>query len=366
MSVLGWDIGGAHVKVARVGAAGALDRVVLKTCQLWRGLDVLCETLEELLPAMAPNSDPVRLHALTMSGEMVDFFADRSEGVSAIVDCLAKRVGEVPLQVLDAGATLRPAAAIKGNNAPEVASANWSAVPAWLAEAGCEVQFADLGSTTLDISAVSAGKVLANGRDDFARLGHGELVYVGVIRTPVFHFARELSVGGLMRPLVPELFADMGDVLLITGDLMPEAITQPALDGRDRSFEAAVCRLARSFGTDAGRHPSDWFVEAAAALKDCLIAQLARCLARQRLAFGVTPDMPLVVAGVGQSLLAEAAAARGWPVTALADTLRTYSTDADVASAAGTSAPAAATALLAAATLMESSTDTAAGTVYAG
>lgn len=347
MTILGWDIGGAHVKVARVDPTGTLNGVALQTCQLWRGTAALRETLLRVSARVLPDNASVSVHALTMSGEMVDHFADRSTGVAEIVGCLKGCVGKTPIEVLDTTGRLRPLehaiTDVRG-----LASANWCAVPAWLAATDRTALFADLGSTTLDIIGLDAGRVRVSGHNDLVRLETGELVYVGAIRTPVFHLAQEVLVAGVRRPLIPESFADMGDVLLVTGDLPAEDITQPGLDGRERSIEAALCRLARAFGTDAGDHPAHWFREAAAELRQRLIAKIARSLGRRRLELGFGPEVPVITAGVGRRLLSVATADRGWPMIDLADELRAVSVDDDVAQAAAVSAPAAALALLSA------------------
>lgn len=400
--VLGWDIGGAHVKVARVGPDGRIDAVRLVPCQLWRGLVPLRECLQDLKCALlgasddertsgraaGPNTEPGRWygegpakkpdiepdrrpsgggsagpsaatqaesvvqHAVTMSGELVDLFGSRTDGVVAILNCLCEVMeidsawvfsqdGElqpVTLPVADAAATAGPY--------KKYASANWRAALEWLAQRGETLQFADLGSTTLDVGVVEKGALRTLASDDLGRLAQGELVYVGAIRTPVFYFLRELEIGGLVQPLIPEYFADIGDALLVTGDLLPEQVTQPALDGRARDREGALVRLARGIGCDRADHPEVWFESLAIALRDALLAQVARSLARQRLRCGLQAHVPVVLAGVGCGIVRAAAEARGWPVRALADDLEQACTTPALGVVATECAPAATLALL--------------------
>jgi uncharacterized hydantoinase/oxoprolinase family protein len=75
---IGWDLGGA-TSAARLGPSGRVERVVEVPCALWRGLAELERALEGAESALGPA--PV--HAVTMTGEMVDFFPTRADGVAA-------------------------------------------------------------------------------------------------------------------------------------------------------------------------------------------------------------------------------------------------------------------------------------------
>ena len=84
--VVGWDIGGAHVKAALLRGGAVLDAAQWP-CPLWQGLD----HLEHVL-AQARSRWPVlgeHAHAVTMTGEMVDLFAHREDGVQRIAGLLA-------------------------------------------------------------------------------------------------------------------------------------------------------------------------------------------------------------------------------------------------------------------------------------
>ena len=39
--IIGWDVGGAHLKAALLGPDGALQQVLQVPCPLWRGLHEL-------------------------------------------------------------------------------------------------------------------------------------------------------------------------------------------------------------------------------------------------------------------------------------------------------------------------------------
>ena len=45
--IAGWDIGGAHVKLALLDASGQIIAVAQQACPLWKGVDYLHRTLTE-------------------------------------------------------------------------------------------------------------------------------------------------------------------------------------------------------------------------------------------------------------------------------------------------------------------------------
>ena len=85
--VIGWDIGGAHVKAARREGGRIVDAAQWP-CPLWQGMDRLDAALA-LAAARWP--DLAGQHqAVTMTGEMVDLFEHREQGVASIAARLAE------------------------------------------------------------------------------------------------------------------------------------------------------------------------------------------------------------------------------------------------------------------------------------
>ena len=77
--VIGWDIGGAHLKAARV-KDGRVEAVVQAATPLWLGLDSL-ESAFDVLCAQLGRADR---HVITMTGELCDAFPSRHEGVAGL------------------------------------------------------------------------------------------------------------------------------------------------------------------------------------------------------------------------------------------------------------------------------------------
>ena len=118
-TVLGWDLGGEHLKVAAVDAAGRVLSAAQFPCPLWQGLPELDRALQLALA----HCPPAQRHALTMTGELVDLFGDRAEGVASLI---ARFGAHVPLEralvFASGGRFLSPARAVKHSDA--VASAS--------------------------------------------------------------------------------------------------------------------------------------------------------------------------------------------------------------------------------------------------
>ncbi|MDH3280912.1 MAG: hypothetical protein OEQ18_07260, partial [Gammaproteobacteria bacterium] len=225
--VFGWDLGGAHVKAVLLKPGCNVEYIEQQPCPLWRGIGELDTALEEILARLPAN--PVH-HAVTMTGELVDAFADRAAGVRALVDGLSRRLHDREVHVYAGRAGfLTPVVSIASPD--DVASANWMASATFTALRICSGIFIDIGSTTTDIIPFADNRLQVRGYRDHERLQCGELVYSGVVRTPVMALTRSVPFGGKTTPLMAEHFATTADVYRILGALPEHADTMPPADG---------------------------------------------------------------------------------------------------------------------------------------
>lgn len=86
-NIIGWDIGGANLKAACLTQSGTVLAVYQEYCPLWQGMQALEQALTKILAKL-----PVQItqHALTMTGELVDLFDNRAQGVQAIIVLMQK------------------------------------------------------------------------------------------------------------------------------------------------------------------------------------------------------------------------------------------------------------------------------------
>ncbi len=243
---IGWDIGGAHLKVASVNATGKIEFVEQFASPLWQGL----EQLEILLPKTIKQLPQGSLsHAFTITAELVDIFKDRKEGMNLLIDVCENKLGDdINLYAADEG-LLNLDSARKNIN--QVASANWHASATYTASLFESGLFIDVGSTTTDIIPFSNNKLNNRGSNDQSRLRFDELVYTGVIRTSLMALADKVPFNGEWQNIAAENFATTADVYRILTSLKESDDLMEAADGSSKDIQGSTRRLARMLGTDS-------------------------------------------------------------------------------------------------------------------
>src|SRR5262249_21797550 len=137
-------------------------------------------------------------------------YASKREGVASVLDAFEAAFPAESLHVFGVDARFRSVAQAR-RRPLRVAAANWMASATLVAETERDVLFVDGGSTTTDIIPIVAGRVVARGKTDPARLRSGELVYTGALRTPVAAIVRSLPWRGRRCRVAAELFAIAAD-----------------------------------------------------------------------------------------------------------------------------------------------------------
>ena len=315
---VGWDIGGAHVKACLLEAGRIVD-VAQWPCPLWKGMAHLDEAIAAALARWPRARDAATRHAATMTGEMVDLFADREQGVVRLAGALAEALG--PSLRLYAGATRFVAPHEAPCHWHAIASANWQATAAVLAPRVGDALLLDVGSTTTDVIALRGGRVAAQGLDDARRLACGELVYQGVVRTPLCALAARVPFEGDLVNVMNEFFATTADVYRTTGELDPAHDQDATADGNGKDVAATSRRLARMIGRDArDREQPAWQV-LAQAWRASQVADIEAQVARVAAAAGLGDGTPVVGAGCGAFLVADIARRAGWGFRRFSDVM---------------------------------------------
>jgi len=294
---IGWDIGGAHLKLALL-REGRLAAIRQLPCPLWQGLD----RLEAAMKAGLADWPEAPHHAVTMTGELVDLFPDRASGVRALIDTLVQRLGESAIAVYAAdGAFLTTAEARAEPD--RAASANWHASARLAAHLTGDGLLVDIGSTTTDLVPFRKGAVAALAVDDAGRLVTGELVYRGAVRTPVMAVIRHAEFEGVRTGVMAEHFATMADIFRLTGDLPAHADQHGTADGKGKSLAESRVRLARMIGRDAASAGHESWADLARFIAARQLDQLAEAAQSLLSRSGFPADAPLIGAGVGRFLL---------------------------------------------------------------
>lgn len=301
-STIGWDVGGAHLKGALVDGAGRLLQVVQLPCPLWQGMEQLHTALDGALEVLGHCGN----HAVTMSGEMVDLFRDRREGVCELAGALQARMDDAQLHFY-AGAHGFVDPTQVQEYALRIASANWRASAELVARRIPAALFVDIGSTTTDIAVIEGGQVHGRGEDDSQRMAADELIYTGVVRTPIMAFAPRVPFAGEWTTVAAEHFATAADIHRLTGQLHEAADQHPAADGGEKTVAASARRLARMIGRDVDTAPLREWRRLARWLTRRQIETIEHACARA-LSRGLLDDeAPVVGAGTGRFLAVELA-----------------------------------------------------------
>jgi probable H4MPT-linked C1 transfer pathway protein len=253
------------------------------------------------LQALLADAPPHRQIAATMTAELADCFVTKADGVHAIVDALAIASGGRDVLVYTtAGEFLAPDAAKQRPLA--AAASNWHALAAFAGRyASRTALLIDVGSTTTDVIPLAEGRPCAVGTTDPERLQSGELAYTGVERTPVAALVTHLPWRGAPCPVAAELFATSADAYLLLGELAEDPLNHDTADGRPRTRDAALGRLARMICADATMFSAADARTAAVAIRD---AQLQTLSAALRLVVDrmASPPEQVILSGHGEFL----------------------------------------------------------------
>jgi hypothetical protein len=315
---VGWDIGGVNTKAARLVCRGdgmPSLRTAEQYFEIWKGKERLPSILRTLSRALGP-ADAM---AVTMTAELSDVFQTKAEGVRYVVRSVRRAFPDLPIYGLDVdGGFVDLRRPLKDPRA--LAATNWLATARLLAKFRPDCLLVDIGSTTTDIIPIVEGRVVAEGRTDTERLLTGELLYTGVLRTPVSAITAVLPVRRRLCPVATEYFAISGDVYRILGRLEARDYSCPSPDGRGTDQAATRRRLARMVCADAESLSKRELIRMARhvheAQRDQIVAAMRRVVRRHR-----RRVLPVITAGLGTFLARDAARSLGWPVEEIAVSL---------------------------------------------
>lgn len=291
---LALDIGGANIKAAHTTSVP-----LTRPFAVWKHPDLLVEALR----GIAQDMPPFDILALTMTAELCDCFESKAAGVRHVLSAVEPLTPSDHIYIwgidgrFDCVDTTR-------KNPLRAASANWLALATavGLVLATSETLLIDIGSTTTDLIPLRGGKPAARGRTDLERLTTGELVYLGVDRTPLCAVMPQISLRGRPVHLAAEFFATTRDVFTILGQTPTDAADTNSADGRPFTMHAAQARLARMLCADQHAFSEAEILDLALQFAQHIESRLIQA-AIQACAPGPPPNSA-VVAGSG-SFLAE-------------------------------------------------------------
>ena len=291
--LLGLDIGGANLK-----ASDGERRSVSRPFAIWQAPDRLADELQQLLSLW----DGYRGLAVTMTAELADCFATKADGIDQILRAVECVAAGRSVQVWQTGGEF-----VSTDEARElprlVAAANWHALATWAGRmlGGAAGLLMDIGSTTTDIIPIAGGLPLSAGATDVDRLLSGELVYLGIRRTPLCAVSPTVTFSGRRCPLAAELFATTYDLFLLTGELPADPNCRNTADGRPAIRSAAYSRLAHMLCCDVTELTEPDAVSIARELREAMLTRLSAAV-QEVLAVLPSPCQGVLTSGEGEFL----------------------------------------------------------------
>lgn len=313
ISVIGFDIGGANIKAAlvRVEEDFIKDlRTKLEYFPIWkRGKEKLPQTLRDLRSHLA-ETEALSAVGVTMTAELSDIFYTKKEGVNYILDCVSQVFSDTPIWVLNVEAALMPIKDAKIEYL-KVAAANWAAT-GWMISKVMKIRdciIVDVGSTTTSIIPIVNGEIAARGKTDLEKLINGELIYTGTLRTNVAAICNTIPLRRRKVMVSSEFFAQSGDVHLILNNISEMEYSVDTPDGRGKSKEEAMARLARVICADIETLSENEIISIAKYIWDKQVELICRGLRHvYRSLKSPSKKIPVIVTGIGRRFLAKKAA----------------------------------------------------------
>ncbi len=280
---IGLDIGGANLKYADTeGDFGIIYSPI------WKNLDMLEENLKEI--ERKTNPDVV---GVVLTAELSDVFRSKAEGVR-FVEKVVKRVFK-NAYFMSIDGELK-----KEIDIPEKFFANnWIASVRFLLTDYSDFIFVDMGSTTTDIIPVKGGEILAT-KTDFERLKRRELLYFGLLRTPTFFLLKDNCSS--------EFFSITADAMLVEGVIGEEDYNCETPDGRGKSLEECMQRLARQYCADLNEVGMNFIKEKAHEIKREMVRRISEVLKEKGRRYGLES---VIGCGIGEKIVEESAILSG-------------------------------------------------------
>lgn len=324
--LLAMDIGGANIK-----CVGPTSKPLLRPFKMWRNPHDLSEVLFNIFE----KTGRCDLIAVTMTGELCECFETKAEGVRHILASVKAAVirrsygtsiagrnrGWPRIVVWRTDRKLAPLSEALEDPLP-AAAANWLALATLAGRVAPRgrVLLLDIGSTTADLIPIQDGVPVPSSSTDTERLLARELVYTGVLRTPITAVVRDLPFEGRPCAVAAELFATTRDAYLLLEELEERPSDIDTADGRPATRSRARDRMARMICAD--RTTFDDRAARAAALH--VQSEQTRLIREGITLLQKTAGVPfssVVISGLGEFLARRAVEDLGMRIISLSDVL---------------------------------------------
>ncbi|OED30070.1 hydantoinase/oxoprolinase family protein [Methanosphaera sp. WGK6] len=248
MKIMGLDIGGANTDCVIIDIN---DKHEIKSIQeykeylpMWKDN----EKLQECLIKLYDNDSEIEVICVSMTAELADSYTSKTEGVLDISKKVIETFSEKIVKFVTFNGLKSYDEILK--NPLDAAAANWIGTVNAIKYIKNNCIFMDMGSTTTDIIPLKNRTEIASGHSDTERLGTGELVYTGMLRTNLATIVHEVPVKNIPTSVSSELFTISADIHRILEHITEEEYTCTTPDGKNKDLTSCKRRLCRLICAD--------------------------------------------------------------------------------------------------------------------
>jgi hypothetical protein len=310
MKIIGFDIGGANIKASLINNSQIVENFI-KYYPIWtKDVDQLPNIINEIKNNIITGKK-LNAVAVSMTAELSDAFYTKREGILTIANSFEEIFNDnvENLYFLNIFGEFIKLYELK-KDPIQVAAANWAATAKYIGINHENCILIDTGSTTTDIIPILNGIPLSYGKNDTDRLLSGELVYTGALRTEIPSITHKVPYKEQLCRISSEKFALSADIHLVLNHITAEDYTSDTADGREKSSEHALARIARIICSDIEILTRDEIINIAEYIYFKQIEQIKSGLKEvtDSLDYKDILKLPIIVTGLGSDFLARKAA----------------------------------------------------------
>ena len=293
---LGIDIGGAHIKLIGLNKKRSVCFANYRKCYVWKGLDSLKKEFEYINNL---NFDKKIICGITMTAELCDIFKSKKIGASQISNLCKILKYNFLFYSKQKNIFTKD---VKGNY-KNIISMNWHAVARYFMRYYKNLIIIDFGSTTTDFICIKDGIISNVGVDDLSRLSEGELIYTGVVRTPLFGIQNKINYKNKVYHIIPELFSSTSDIYRVNNFINKNFDVDDEADHQGKSLTKSLIRISRSFAIDYNKKNNSLLLDLSKILIKRQIKTIEENIKILKEKKNYKKNVSIFFSGIGRSIL---------------------------------------------------------------
>ncbi len=309
---IGWDIGGAHTKYTVSFESKDVVECRIIHCELWKSLSKLEDIIENVNFKYKKKFNIINL--ITMSAEMCDIFCSRKKGVKSILSLFEKR--DFINHIYTKDNEILKLQGFKKYSSCE--STNWMVIADYLKSFDKNIVAIDLGSTTTDLVLIKNHICVNTRYDDYSGLNTGELLYTGVLRTPIYSVTNSIVLNKKTYNIIPENFSTISDIYRLLNIIKNKSDYTNTADGRSKSIKDTLHRISRVFGFDYTADNNDTIIKLSKKIMSMHLDQISYTIKSHiKNNFSNAKNLKIIGMGVGRTLIQIICTKNNWKYMSL-------------------------------------------------